>query len=116
MLLSDPLTSRTNGDANLSTSVINFTRGMPPADVFPVDDLVRASEAALRNDPAVLLQYGRSPGYKPLRELLGSWYGVGPDQVLIGNSSLEIIDFIARTKLPTSPRSARRSPRPDRRS
>lgn len=83
----------------MSDAVINFTRGMPPVEVFPVDDLARAADAALRNDPAVLLQYGRSPGYKPLRELLGSWYGVGPEQVLVGNSSLEIIDFIARTRV-----------------
>jgi DNA-binding transcriptional MocR family regulator len=91
--------ARSGEEINLSNSVINFTRGIPPAEVFPVDDLIRAAESALRNDFAVLLQYGRSPGYKPLRELLASWYDVGPDQVLIGNSSLEIIDFISRTKL-----------------
>lgn len=98
----------------MSNSVINFTRGMPPTEVFPINDLVRASESALRNDPAVLLQYGRSPGYKPLRELLGSWYGVGPDQVLIGNGSLEIIDFIARTKLASRRRAFVEAPSYDR--
>lgn len=79
--------------------VINMTRGMPPVDVFPVDDLVAASTAALRNDASVLLQYGRSPGYKPLREWLGGQHGVPADYVLVGNSSLEIMDFIARTHL-----------------
>jgi DNA-binding transcriptional MocR family regulator len=79
--------------------MINFTRGVPPVEVFPVEHLVRASEAALRNDPNTLLQYGRSPGYKPLRDLLAGWYGVGADQVLVGNSSLELVEFIARTRL-----------------
>jgi DNA-binding transcriptional MocR family regulator len=76
-----------------------MTRGMPPVEVFPVDDLITASTAALRNDPNVVLQYGRSPGYKPLREWLGATCGVPAENVLIGNSSLEIMDFIARTHL-----------------
>jgi 2-aminoadipate transaminase len=72
---------------------------MPPMEVFPVDDIIQAAVASLRNDPHKLLQYGRSPGYLPLRELLGGWYRVGPDQVLVGNSSLEISEFISRTIL-----------------
>jgi 2-aminoadipate transaminase len=98
----------------LSTPAINLTRGMPPVETFPTEALIRAAESALRNDPAVLLQYGRSPGYKPLRELLGGWYGVGPDQVLVGNSSLEIVDFIARTKLGPGKRAFVESPSYDR--
>jgi DNA-binding transcriptional MocR family regulator len=94
--------------------IINLTRGMPPVEVFPVDDLVRAAEAALRNDPTVLLQYGRSPGYKPLRDWLGAQYGVGADQVLVGNSSLEIMDFIARTHLRPGTRVFLESPSYDR--
>ena len=98
----------------MATSAINFTRGMPPVETFPTEALIRAAESALRNDPAVLLQYGRSPGYMPLRELLGGWYGVGPDQVLVGNSSLEIVDFIARTKLGPGKRAFVESPSYDR--
>jgi 2-aminoadipate transaminase len=98
----------------LSTPAINLTRGMPPVETFPTEALIRAAESALRNDPAILLQYGRSPGYRPLRELLGGWYGVGPDQVLIGNSSLEIVDFIARTKLGPGRRAFVESPSYDR--
>ena len=98
----------------MATSAINFTRGMPPVETFPTEALIRAAESALRNDPAVLLQYGRSPGYMPLRELLGGWYGVGPAQVLVGNSSLEIVDFIARTKLGPGKRAFVESPSYDR--
>ena len=99
---------------DLATSLINLTRGIPPAEVFPVDDLARAAETSLRSDPAVLLQYGHSPGYEPLRQLLGNWYGVGPDQVLIGNSSLEIVEFIARTRLGPGRRAFVESPTYDR--
>jgi len=83
----------------MSRAVINMTRGMPPVEVFPVGELIESGEAALRDDPDVLLQYGRSPGYRPLREWLGEQYGVGPEQVLIGNSSLEIQAFISQTVL-----------------
>jgi len=72
---------------------------MPPVEVFPTEDLIDCAEAALRRDGPVLLQYGRSPGYGPLREWLGQQCGVGPEQVLIGNSSLEIFSFLTQVLL-----------------
>lgn len=98
----------------MAGSIINFTRGMPPPEVFPTEDLVQCGEAALRRDPDVLLQYGRSPGYAPLREWLGQQYGVGPDQVLIGNSSLEIFSFVTQTLLRPGDRAFVESPSYDR--
>lgn len=79
----------------MAESIINFTRGIPPADVFPVKDLIECGEAALRRDPYVLLQYSHS-GYTPLHEWLGGQYGIGPDQILTSNSSLEIFSFITQ--------------------
>jgi 2-aminoadipate transaminase len=98
----------------LAEQMINLTRGMPPPDVFPTQDLIQCGEAALRRDPSVLLQYGRSPGYAPLREWLGQQYGVGCDQVLIGNSSLEILAFITQTRLKPGTRAFVESPSYDR--
>lgn len=79
--------------------IIDLTRGMPPPEVFPTKDLIQCGEAALRRDSNVLLQYGRSPGYTPLREWLGQRYGVGPERILIGNGSMEIFSFIIQTLL-----------------
>lgn len=87
---------------------------MPPADVFPVEELVRCCEVALRRDPDTLLQYGRSPGYKPLRDWLAQQYDASPDQVLIGNSSLEIFSFITQTRLQPGVRAFVESPSYDR--
>ena len=98
----------------MSISNINFTRGMPPVEVFPVEDLVRCSEAALLGDKAVLLQYGRSPGYAPLRQWLGAQYDAEADQVLVGNSSLEIFAFISQTMLKPGDRAFVESPSYDR--
>lgn len=98
----------------MTKAIINLTRGMPPPEVFPTEDLIQCAEAALRQDPNVLLQYGRSPGYAPLREWLGQQYGVGPEQVLIGNSSMEIFAFITQTLLQPGRRAFIESPSYDR--
>jgi len=74
--------------------LINMTRGVPPVEVFPVEDLVQAGNAAWRRDPSILFQYGQAAGYPPLREWLAASHGAGVDQVMIGNSSLELFGFI----------------------
>jgi 2-aminoadipate transaminase len=98
----------------MAEPVINLSRGVPPPEVFPTEDLIQCGEAALRRDPNVLLQYGRSPGYAPLRQWLGQQYGVGPDQILIGNSSLEILSFTTQTLLRPGDRVFVESPSYDR--
>ena len=98
----------------MAERTINLTRGVPPPEVFPTEDLIRCGEASLRRDSAVLLQYGRSPGYGPLREWLGQRYGVAPEQVLIGNGSLEIFSFVTQTLLQPGDRAFVESPTYDR--
>ena len=93
---------------------INMTRGVPPAEVFPTEDLIRCAEVAMRRDGDVLLQYGRSPGYAPLREWLGRQYEVEPEQILIGNGSLEIFSFIAQALTQPGTRAFVESPSYDR--
>jgi 2-aminoadipate transaminase len=97
----------------LRKTVINLTRGVPPVDVFPVEDLIACQEAALRRDAEVLLQYSHA-GYLPLREWLGQQYAVGPEQVLTGNSSMEIFSFIAEVLVPNGARAFVESPSYDR--
>jgi len=97
----------------LTESLINLTRGVPPVDVFPVADLIDCGRAALDSDANVLLQYSHA-GYVPLREWLGEPHGVGPDQVLTGNSSMEIFSFIAESLVPSGARVFVESPSYDR--
>ena len=49
---------------------IVFTRGVPPPEAFPTDELRECFDAAIRDDPRVVLQYGQQPGYAPLRRNL----------------------------------------------
>ena len=41
-----------------------------------------------------MLQYGPSLGFLPMREWLAEWQGVTLDQVLTGNGSLQLVEFL----------------------
>ena len=98
----------------MAEQIISLTRGVPPAEVFPTEDLISCAQAAMRRDPDVLFQYGRSPGYKPLREWLGQRHGVPAEQVLVGNGSLEIFSFVTQTLLQPGARAFVEAPSYDR--
>lgn len=73
---------------------INFTRGVPANESFPIDELIEASAASLRTRGTAMLQYGPSPGFQPLREWLAEWQHVAVDRVLTANGSLQLIEFL----------------------
>jgi 2-aminoadipate transaminase len=76
---------------------INFTRGVPANESFPVAEMADAARAVLGGDQAVAaLQYGPALGYAPMRQWLAQWQGVAVDQVLTGNGSLELVEFLCR--------------------
>jgi 2-aminoadipate transaminase len=74
---------------------IVFTRGVPPPEAFPTEELGSCFDAAVRENPAIVLQYGQQRGYAPLREKLAKEYGVSPEEVLIGNGSLQLQDLVS---------------------
>src|SRR5215510_2698436 len=73
---------------------INFTRGVPATESFPIDELIDVTTAAFKQHGVAMMQYGPALGFAPLREWLAQWQGVQPDQVLTGNGSLELFDFL----------------------
>jgi DNA-binding transcriptional MocR family regulator len=75
-------------------NTINFTRGVPANDSFPIDDVIDAARAALKTIGPAMLQYGPSAGFQPLREWVADWQGVASDRILTGNGSLQLIDFL----------------------
>jgi 2-aminoadipate transaminase len=74
---------------------IVFTRGVPPPEAFPTDELSACLDAAIRDDAATVLQYGQQPGYAPLRRELAKEHGVSEAEVLIGNGSLHLQDLLS---------------------
>jgi 2-aminoadipate transaminase len=77
------------------TDTIVFTRGVPPPEAFPTDELAQCFDAALRGDTAVVLQYGQQPGYAPLRKLLAKEFGVTDREVMIASGSLQLQDLVS---------------------
>ena len=79
---------------------INFTRGVPADESYPLDALLDAARAALATHGAAALRYGPSTGFAPLRAWIAEWQGVAPEQVLIANGSLQVIEFVCLALLP----------------
>jgi DNA-binding transcriptional MocR family regulator len=76
---------------------IAFTRGVPPLDALPREELATCFDTAIRDDPAAL-QYGKMPlftGLPLLREMIGSRYSVDADRVFVSNGSLQLLDLLA---------------------
>ncbi|MBM4465921.1 MAG: PLP-dependent aminotransferase family protein [Chloroflexi bacterium] len=74
---------------------ISFERGIPCAEAFPVSQIQQCAAAILAADAATVLQYGKSMGYMPLRETIANWHGASPEEVLVGNGSLQIQEFLS---------------------
>jgi DNA-binding transcriptional MocR family regulator len=75
-------------------ATINFTRGVPANESFPIAEVIEASRAALTAHGPAMLQYGPASGFLPLREWLAEWQGVDVTRVLTSNGSLQLIDFL----------------------
>lgn len=78
---------------------INFTRGVPAIESFPIADLVEAAAAILKQQGSTIMQYGSSYGLLPFREWIAHWRGVQVDQVIMGNGSLQLVDFLSMSTL-----------------
>jgi 2-aminoadipate transaminase len=78
---------------------INFTRGVPADESYPITELVDAAAAALRARGTGMLSYGPALGFTPLREWIAGWQGVPIDQVLAANGSLQIVEFLCLSLL-----------------
>jgi DNA-binding transcriptional MocR family regulator len=73
---------------------INFTRGVPANESFPIAGLSECAAAVLAHSGDAILQYGPAAGLAPLRNWLAEWQGVKQEQVLTGNGSLELVEFL----------------------
>jgi DNA-binding transcriptional MocR family regulator len=74
--------------------LISFARGAPSLDIVDVEGLKAAAARAFDADPAGVTAYGTSVGYAPLRRWIADKHGVGPDQVLVTNGSLQADAFL----------------------
>lgn len=85
--------------------VISFAGGLPASELFPVDDLRAAFDAALAQDGAGALQYGPTEGYLPLRAYLAERLarrGISalPEEILLTTGSQQALHLLSTVLLP----------------
>src|ERR687894_962453 len=78
-------------------ATISFARGAPSLDIVDVEGLREAAQQAFDADPAGTTAYGTAVGYVPLREWIAERHGVGPEQVLVTNGSMQADAFLFQT-------------------
>ncbi len=77
--------------------------GMPDPAIFPVQAIRDAFDRMIDDHARLMLQYGTSEGYLPLRELLGPWLEqftakrFQPDEMMLTHGAQQAMDLIART-------------------
>ncbi|MHB8934230.1 MAG: aminotransferase class I/II-fold pyridoxal phosphate-dependent enzyme, partial [Bellilinea sp.] len=98
----------------MENHIINLTRGVPPAEVFPIQEIQACLETALARDGGQILTYNFVPGYAPLRQIVAERMGVPLEQIFTGNGSLEIVNFLSAIFLGSGDTAFTESPTYDR--
>jgi DNA-binding transcriptional MocR family regulator len=83
----------------MTSTLIRFTRGVPPQQAFRPDELASCAAAVLAKHGAQILQYGGPRGFLPLREQIAGEANVEPARVIVGQGTLQLQDLLARCLL-----------------
>ncbi|GGL67468.1 2-aminoadipate aminotransferase [Deinococcus aerolatus] len=76
--------------------VISFAGGLPAPELFPLEDVRRATDAALTRYGSAALQYSTTEGHPPLREWLGRRAGIPAANVQIVTGSQQALDLLGK--------------------
>jgi DNA-binding transcriptional MocR family regulator len=68
---------------------ISLARGVPSPECLAEEELADCAREVLARDGKAILSYGTGAGYPPLRELIGEWFDVPAERVVITNGSLQ---------------------------
>jgi len=84
--------------------IISFAGGLPAPELFPVADILSATERVLRETGPQSLQYGPTEGFLPLRETLavemcGRGAACSPEEILVTTGSQQSLDLVAKILL-----------------
>lgn len=80
-------------------NIISFGGGNPAGEYFPGDALSEIAAKLIKERPEVMLQYGQTEGYAPLREEIANMYNVSTDNVLITVGAMQAVDLIGKAML-----------------
>ncbi len=83
-------------------NVISFAGGLPNAKLFPIPELQEITANVLQKYQGIALQYNRTEGFYPLRQLIADIHNtkfnlnVKPENFLVTSGSQQGIDLIGR--------------------
>lgn len=88
----------------LDRDVISFAGGLPNRDLFPADELRRATNKVFDQAGRDIFQYSTSEGYLKLREYIAAQYrardiAVDAEDILITSGSQQALDLLGKTVL-----------------
>jgi DNA-binding transcriptional MocR family regulator len=81
-----------------SPATIQFSRGVPPPEAIPAQELAAIARSVVTPPAPRVFQYAPSDGFlgdAVLREAVAARHAADASQVFIGNGSLQILDLIA---------------------
>jgi 2-aminoadipate transaminase len=73
----------------MPAQLISFARGAPSADILPAEAVREAAKRALADDWERALSYGTGRGHAGLAEWIAESHGIGAEQVMVTNGSME---------------------------
>lgn len=76
--------------------VISFAGGLPAPELFPLDDVRSAAEAALDKYGPAALQYSTTEGHLPLREWIAAQAAIPAQNVQIVTGSQQGLDLLGK--------------------
>lgn len=79
--------------------IISFGGGNPAGEAFPSKQLSDISKKLLDSSPQIMLQYGQTEGYSPLKEELAAMYNVNTDMIQITVGAQQALDLISKAML-----------------
>lgn len=80
----------------MNQPVIKLTRGVPPVESFPNEALIQCFQSVLAEYGDTIQQYAGSLGFLPLRQHIAAEHNTQPEQIIIGQGSLQLLDLAAR--------------------
>lgn len=76
--------------------IISFAGGLPAPELFPLEEVRRAADAALTRYGPAALQYSTTEGHPPLREWIGARAGIPAANVQIMTGSQQALDLLGK--------------------
>ena len=86
----------------LDPTIISFAGGLPNRNLFPLEEIRRATDKVFEEGGADVLQYSTSEGYLPLRQWISERYltrfdiSIPAEEILILNGSQQGMDLLGK--------------------